>query len=66
MVTSIPTVTVSRAEAGQFFVHCSCGSRMMRGDRRLADEAATEHLRSHAQPDPSDQMPELDLREVIG
>lgn len=65
MVTSIPQVKVSRAEAGQYLIQCTCGSRLMRGNRLAADEAATEHLRGHARPDPADQVNDLDLREVL-
>lgn len=66
MVTSIPNVKVSHAEAGQYLIHCSCGTRTMRGNRLAADEAATDHLRKHARPDPADQVGDLpELREWV-
>lgn len=61
MATSLHKVTVGRVEAGQgFLVTCSgCPRfRTIRLYRVAADLIALEHERSHAHPDPADQIPD--------
>lgn len=62
MVTTIPLVTVSAAERGQFVVGCDrCPQyRTVRPARPLADAAAVEHEASHGRMDPADQINELE------
>jgi hypothetical protein len=65
MATTIPIVTVSAAERGQFLVRCDQCPRhhTLRPSRPAADSAARDHEASHARPDPADQVTALD-REV--
>lgn len=62
MATTIPIVTVSKAEGGKFFVRCErCPPfHTMRPSRPAADQTARDHERGHATPDPRDQINDLD------
>jgi hypothetical protein len=62
MATTIPIVTVSAAERGQFLVRCDqCPKHhTLRPSRPAADAAALDHERDHVTPDPADQITALD------
>lgn len=61
MATTLPTVTVSRMEAGTgFLITCNqCRNfRTSRRDRYAADLAAADHRRRHGRPNPADHVTE--------
>lgn len=61
-MNAIPKVSVSRVEAGGgFLIACTCGWRLLRRWRLQADDEAVTHQRSHAHPDPADQVNDLNL-----
>lgn len=56
--STIPIVTVTPAEAGQFLVKCSRCPRFhtLRPARPGADLVARQHAAGHATPNPADQV----------